>query len=199
MTTENNNIQNDDFQYNEKYDEKLMDHDYDGIKELDNPPPAWIMAIFYITITFSVFYGAYYFWFGQGPNQEQEYQEMNKEYEARFGAAQKSVEKLILLTDDASLSEGAKIYKDMGCAACHGANGEGNAIGPNLTDHNWINGCSFDEVFNIIKNGKATKGMTAFKAQLNDKKIQQVASYVLVKLKDSNPANAKEPQGEECN
>ena len=36
------------------HDEKIMDHDYDGIKELDNPPPRWIMALFYITIGFSI-------------------------------------------------------------------------------------------------------------------------------------------------
>jgi len=198
MTEENKNINTEDYQYNEKFDEKLMDHDYDGIKELDNPAPAWIMAIFYITITFAVFYGAYYFWFGQGPNQDEEYQQEVAEYNAKYKAAKEAVAKLELLTDEASLNEGAQIYKDMNCAACHGANGEGNAIGPNLTDNSWINGCSFDEVFDVVKNGRATKGMTPFKGQLNDTKIQKVVSYLLVKLKGSNPANAKEAQGEVC-
>ena len=32
----------------------LDEHNYDGIQELDNPPPRWIMLIFYITIGFSI-------------------------------------------------------------------------------------------------------------------------------------------------
>ena len=198
MTTDNNIQNNDDYQFNEKYDEKLMDHDYDGIKELNNPAPAWIMAIFYITISFAVFYGAYYFWFGQGPNQIEEYEADNLAYAEKYKDIQQSAADLKILTDDASLSEGAKIYVEMGCGACHGTNGEGNAVGPNLTDNFWKNGCSFDEVFNLIKNGKTATAMTAYKTKMPDKKIQQVASYILGKLKASNPANAKAAEGEEC-
>ena len=76
-------------------------------------------------------------------------------------------------------------------------NGEGNAIGPNLTDDAFLSGCDFQSVFNMVKNGNPAKGMTAFKAQLSDTKIQQVSSYVL-SLKGTNPANAKAPQGETC-
>ncbi len=198
MTEENKNINTEDYQYNEKFDEKLMDHDYDGIKELDNPAPAWIMAIFYITIAISIFYGAYYFWFGQGMNQIEEYDTEVAEAKAMYEQANKSTVDMVLLTDDASLNEGKQIYVDMNCAACHGENGEGNAIGPNLTDASWINGCDFNTVVDVIKNGRATKGMTPFKAQINDEKIQKVTSYLLVTLKDSKPANAKEAQGEEC-
>jgi len=196
MTEENKNTE--DYQYNEKFDEKLMDHDYDGIKELDNPAPAWIMAIFYITIAISIFYGAYYFWFGQGMNQDEEYAAEVAEAKVMYEKANKATVDMVLLTDDASLNEGKQIYVDMNCAACHGANGEGNAIGPNLADASWINGCDFNSVVDVIKNGRATKGMTPFKAQLNDTKIQQVSSYLLVSLKGSNPENAKEAQGNEC-
>ena len=85
----------------------------------------------------------------------------------------------------------------MNCATCHGQNGEGNAIGPNLTDNVWLHGCSFEEVFSLIKNGFPTKGMTAFKGQLNDLQIRQVSSYV-ISLKGTAPANAKGPQGIPC-
>ena len=198
MTEKNKNINTEDYQYNEKFDEKLMDHDYDGIKELDNPAPAWIMAIFYVTIAISVFYGAYYFWFGQGENQIEEYETSIAEAKVMYEKANKSTVDMVLLTDEASLNEGKQIYVDMNCAACHGTAGEGNAIGPNLTDVAWINGCDFNAVVDVIKNGRATKGMTPFKAQLSDAKIQKVSSYLLVSLKDSNPENAKEAQGNEC-
>ena len=86
----------------------------------------------------------------------------------------------------------------MNCFACHGMNGEGNAIGPNLTDDAWMHGCDFQSVFNIVKNGNPAKGMTAFKGQISDTKIQKVSSYI-VSLVGTNPANAKEAQGEKCN
>lgn len=176
----------------------MMDHDYDGIKELDNPAPRWIMMLFYLTIGWSILYGAYYFWLGEGNNQEAEYIRKSKEHDEKYQIASLSADDLVAFTDEASLAEGKQIYTDMGCMACHGMNGEGNTIGPNLTDEYWIHGCDIKSVFNIIKNGVPTKGMTAFKGQLSDEKIQKVASYILA-LKGSNPANAKAPQGEKCN
>jgi len=181
----------------DRYDEKLMDHDYDGIQELDNPPPLWIMAIFYITIGFSIIYGAYFFWLGVGDSQDAEYARKSANHDKEYQMKSMASEDLVLLTEAADIDEGKAIYKEMNCFACHGMNGEGNAIGPNLTDDHWIHGCEFSNVFNIIKNGESLKGMTAFKGQLSDEKIQKVSSYV-VSLKGSNPENAKAPQGDKC-
>jgi cytochrome c oxidase cbb3-type subunit 3 len=63
----------------------------------------------------------------------------------------------------------------------------------------WLHGCDFNSVFDIIKNGKPTKGMTAFKSQMTDVKIQKVTSYIISDLVGSNPPNAKDPQGKKCN
>jgi cytochrome c oxidase cbb3-type subunit 3 len=180
-----------------QYDEKLMDHDYDGIQELDNPAPRWIMAIFYITIAFAIVYGAYYFWLGVGDTQDEEYARKSAQHDQEYKIKNLSSEDLVLLTDAADIAEGKTIYSNMNCFACHGMNGEGNAIGPNLTDEFWIHGCEFSNVFNIIKNGESAKGMTAFKGQLSDEKIQKVGSYIL-SLQGTNPANAKAAQGEKC-
>lgn len=184
--------------YNEKYDKNITDHEYDGIKELNNPPPAWIMAVFFITILFAFLYAAHYFWFGQGEHQEKEYISQVNEYNMQFKQITQKTDRLTILTDEVSLNEGASVFKEMNCFACHGEHGEGNAVGPNLTDNFWINGCDFNSVFNTIKNGKPAKGMTPFKSQLSDMKIQKVASFILSELKNSNPENPKAPQGEEC-
>ncbi len=184
-----------DFEYNEEYDQNLLDHDYDGIKELDNPVPGWSAAIFYITIAFSIIYAIYYFAM-DGKTQYQEYDDACAEHEQKYKAKNESSAKLILLADEASLAEGQVIYTKMNCAICHGATGAGTANGPNLTDDAWLNGCSFDEVFSIIKNGKG--GMTAFKGQMGDAKIQKVASYILQKLKGTTPENPKEAEGTPC-
>ncbi len=180
------------------HDENLMDHDYDGIGELDNPPPLWIMALFYITIGFSILYGAYYFWLKQGDHQDAEYVKRSEKHDQKYNLNKQSAGEFVLLTDAASIDEGKTIFKEMNCFACHGMNGEGNAIGPNLTDEYWLHGCKLQDLMNVIKNGVPAKGMTPFKAQLSDTKIQKVASYVL-SLKGTNPANAKAAQGEKCN
>ena len=190
--------QNSSLQTTGDVDEKLMDHDYDGIQELDNPPPTWIMAIFYITITFAIIYAAYYFWLDVGDTQDAEYARKSLQHDTKYQLANQSSEDLKLLTDVGDLEEGKTIYSEMNCFACHGMNGEGNAIGPNLCDDSSIHGCDFQSVFNIVKNGNPAKGMTAFKGQISDTKIQKVSSYI-VSLAGTNPENAKGPQGEICN
>lgn len=179
------------------HDDNIMDHEYDGIIELDNPPPRWIMAMFYITIAFAIIYAAYYFWLDVGDHQDAEYAKKSLKHEQKFQMVNLSSDQLVLLTEAGAIEEGKTIYNEMNCFACHGMNGEGNAIGPNLTDEFAIHGCDFKSVFNIIKNGEPAKGMTAFKGQLSDDKIQKVSSYILT-LKGTNPANAKEAQGEKC-
>ena len=179
------------------HDENIMDHDYDGIKELDNPPPRWIMALFYITIGFSIIYGAYYFWLKQGDHQDAEYARKSQIHDEKYQMNVQNTADLVALTDEASIEEGKTIYTEMNCLACHGMHGEGNAIGPNLTDEFWIHGCKIQELFNVIKNGEPAKGMTPFKGQMSDEKIQKVASYILT-MKGTNPANAKAAQGEKC-
>ncbi len=189
------NTKNRDNQNHLGEEEMLMDHNYDGIQELDNPPPRWIMAIFYITIAFAIIYAAYFFLLGVGDNQDAKYAKKSLQHDSKYKIENQSTDELLALTDAADLEEGQAVYKSMNCFACHGMVGEGNAVGPNLCDEYAINGGDFKSVFSIIKNGKPIKGMTAFKGQMSDKKIQQVASYVM-SLVGTNPANAKGPQGD---
>ncbi len=192
MSDIENKDQKDDF------DGKLMaDHEFDGIQELDNPPPSWLMYLFYFTVFFSALYWVHYDIFGQGPNQEEEYQqEMALALDMQQNNADEVLpQDLKALTDEASLAAGKKLYGEKLCATCHGAAGEGNAIGPNLTDEFWIHGGAFEDIVAVIKNGVLAKGMTPYKDQLTPEQITQVASYV-VSLQGSNPPNAKKPQGE---
>jgi cytochrome c oxidase cbb3-type subunit 3 len=189
MATENNR--------HDLHDEKIMDHNYDGIQELDNPPPLWIMALFYITIGFSILYGAYYFWLKQGDHQDAEYAKRSERHDQKYQMNQQSAGELVLLTDAPSIEQGKVIYKEMNCFACHGMNGEGNAIGPNMTDEYWLHGCKIQDLVTVIKNGVPAKGMAPYKGQLSDEKIQKVASYIL-SLKGTKPTNAKAPQGVKC-
>ncbi|HAN79801.1 MAG TPA: hypothetical protein DCQ31_19585 [Bacteroidales bacterium] len=178
----------------------LLDYDFDGIKEFDNPTPPWFTYLFYVTIVFSAIYWFHYHVFDAGISQDQEYLNEVAQYEAqKLANAQDSTKTKAIaevLTSEADLEAGAKIYAANNCAACHGLNGEGNQVGPNLTDEYWIVSNKFADVTNTIKTGRITKGMTPYESILNEQQIAQVSSYILVKLKGTNPPNAKASQGE---
>lgn len=98
------------------------------------------------------------------------------------------------LTDEAALAEGKELF-EKDCMACHGQLGQGNTIGPNLTDKYWIQGGSNDDIYNTIYNGVISKGMQAWKNTYNEDQLMQITSYV-ISLQGTNPPNAKEPQGD---
>ncbi|PAM95307.1 cytochrome C oxidase subunit III [Flavobacterium sp. IR1] len=177
----------------------LMDHDYDGIKELDNNLPPWWVYLFYIGIAFGVIYFARYEVFG-GDNQEMELKKEMAQAKIDVEEYLKTAPDLmdektvVLLSDAPSLDAGKEIFTT-NCAACHRVDG-GGQIGPNLTDNHWILGGGIKNLFHTITNGgRDGKGMIAWKGTLKPKEIQKVASYIL-SLQGSNPKDAKEAEGE---
>ncbi len=183
----------------DKNNDKAHDHEYDGIVEQNNPPPYWIILVLILTVGFSMVYVIKYFGYPEnGNDQKSEYEQSIASYELEKANTKDSTAKGSILTENQMVAAGKKLYDEKGCIACHGANGEGNAVGPNLTDDTWLNGCNEDPIVDIIANGKPEKGMTAFKNSLSDNQIRQVAKYILVSLVGSNPANPKAEQGEPC-
>jgi len=178
--------------------EILMDHEYDGIRELDNSLPPWWLWMFYATIIFGVIYIGVVHFSEYGMTNAQAYEaEILEAEEALAANLEESGGALdeTNVTYDASLAAtGQEIFSNL-CIACHGMNGEGGAVGPNLTDEYWINGGGIQNVFKVIKYGVPAKGMVSWKAQLSPSQIQATASYIL-SLQGSNPENAKEPQGD---
>ncbi|WP_209319699.1 cbb3-type cytochrome c oxidase N-terminal domain-containing protein [Ancylomarina longa] len=177
----------------EENEHLMSDHDYDGIRELNNPMPTWWRYLFYLSIIFAAVYMFRYHVFGD----DLQIDEYNKEMalaEANKPKQAFDENNLSILSDAASLDAGKVIYSK-NCIACHGKAGEGNAIGPNLTDKYWLNGGGVAEVYHIIKVGKPLKGMLAWQHQLSPEQMLQVTSYVL-SLQGSNPPNGKAPQGE---
>ena len=175
-----------------------LDHNFDGIQELNNPLPPWWTAGFIITVIISVFYIFYYSIAGHD-NQYDEYKREVAKAKTQVNAYKKAhhivdANTVTLLTDKKALAEGKEIYLK-NCAACHVADG-GGLVGPNLTDNTWLYGCDIKDVFKVITNG-TSKGMPPWKA-LGADKIQKVASYVL-SLQGSKPAKPKAPQGQPCN
>ncbi|MDN3666556.1 cbb3-type cytochrome c oxidase N-terminal domain-containing protein [Algibacter miyuki] len=179
--------------------EIILDHSYDGIKELDNNLPPWWVYAFYISIVFAIVYMLKYEVFN-GDNQIDELETELAEARIAIEEYKKTAKDLVdfntvtLLTEASDLKAGKTIF-ETNCVACHMADG-GGGIGPNLTDPNWILGGDVKHVFKTIsEGGRSGKGMIAWKAQLKPAQIAQVSSYVL-SLQGTTPANPKEPQGD---
>lgn len=176
-----------------------LDHNYDGIRELDNHLPPWWVNMFILTVIWSVGYMWFYHWGGNGLNQADEYktevEAAKKEIAIALAGKANAVDEsnVTALTDASALADGELIFKNV-CSACHGTKGEG-MVGPNFTDEYWIHGGGIQNVFKIVKYGVPEKGMIAWAAQLKPVDMQKVSSYILT-LKGTNPPNPKAPQGE---
>ena len=182
----------------EKEADVLLDHDYDGIKELDNALPPWWKWGFYFTIIVAVIYIFRFHVTKTGPNPLEEYDNEMKIAAAqmenfRMNSKEAFDEKTVTLADATGIAAGKKIFTGT-CFPCHGANGEGNAVGPNLTDKYWLHGGSIGNVFKTITIGVPDKGMQAWGKTFSPTDIKNLASFVL-SLQGTKPANSKAPQG----
>jgi len=177
----------------------LLDHDYDGIKELDNHLPPWWKGLFYVTIVYGVIYILIFHVFQSSPLQEEQY-----ELEMAAAAALKAENEADLVfdfdentvtqsTDATELADGQAFFEQQ-CAICHKADGGGLA-GPNLTDEYWRNGGSVSDIYKVIKNGVQGTAMIAWESQLNPIKLRNVTSYVM-SLQGTNPPGALGPDGD---
>jgi cytochrome c oxidase cbb3-type subunit 3 len=182
----------------EKEADMLLDHDYDGIKELDNALPPWWKYGFLITIFIAAIYLLKYEVWHNGPNPTEEYNaEMTtakEQVDAYLANAKNNVdEKNITISDAAGIAVG-KVSFTKTCVACHSSNGEGG-VGPNLTDDYWIHGGKIADIFKTIKYGYPDKGMQSWQTTYSPIQIKELASYIK-SLRGTNPPNPKAPQGD---
>lgn len=201
--------------------DELLDHDYDGIKEYDNPLPGWWLWLFYGTILFSLIYLPYYL-LGMGLSSAEMYEQemaMARQMHPQTAAMAPSpaapagamapgmpmaghgaehtdsgIADASLVGNAEAIAAGRTIFLTS-CMPCHGDKGQG-IIGPNLTDKYWLHGNRYNDIVNTIVNGVPDKGMIAWKTALNPQKINQVAAYVM-SIRGTNPPNPKPPQGQE--
>lgn len=176
----------------------LLDHNYDGIQELDNSLPPWWKYGFILTVGFAVVYLLNFHVLGNGKNPTEEYlAEMNnakiekEEYDAKN--KDKIDEANVPMANAGGIKNGKDFYT-ANCIACHGPLGEGGA-GPNLTDEYWLHKGSLNDVYNTIKKGYPDKGMQSWAIKFSPKEMSEIASYIIT-LKGTNPAGAKAPQGD---
>ncbi len=183
----------------ENEDSILMDHDYDGIKELDNDLPPWWKYGFYLTIIVGVIYLFNYHIFKTAPLQGEEYKIAMKKAEADIAEFMKTSANNVdestvkQLTDPADLAAGKDLFIT-NCSPCHGKFGEGT-VGPNLTDDYWIHSGGVKDIFKTIKYGWPDKGMKSWKDDFSAMQISQLATFIR-NLKGTNPPKPKDKQGD---
>lgn len=185
---------------NKNEQDHLLEHNYDGIQEFDNPMPRWWVYIFWATIVFSVLYWLNVPGIGIGKGRIANY---NRDMAAAAAAAARrqaaepasaSPEQLASLTKDASVLALGKQTFGQNCAACHRADA-GGQIGPNLTDDYWLHGAAIQQIQATVTNGVLEKGMPPWGKVLKPAQLEAVVAYVFT-LRGTNPASPKAPQGD---
>jgi cytochrome c oxidase cbb3-type subunit 3 len=175
----------------------LMDHEADGIRELDNKLPRWWVWLFYATTVFAIIYFSYYHVLRAGNLMAGEYREEMKVGERIKGEAMAKFEVNIATTEPSTnavvLASGKQTFLRL-CAPCHRADG-GGLVGPNLTDDYWVHGDKFADNLKTIWNGVPEKGMITWKGTLKPEEIYAAASYIYT-LRGTKPPNPKPPENQ---
>lgn len=174
----------------------LLEHNYDGIQEYDNPLPGWWVYLFWGSILYSILYLGFY-QFGVGPSVHDEY---NAEAAAAFEIqaakfAQMEITEALLYEQmqDGTLMAGMAQKFGTKCGSCHGDDGGGLAC-PNLTDDNWLHGGTLVDIYETIRDGVPGKEMKAWADELGPAGCVGLAAYVGT-LRGKNVPGGKKPEG----
>jgi cytochrome c oxidase cbb3-type subunit 3 len=177
---------------------KLLDHEADGIKELDNLLPRWWVWLFYLTTVFAILYVAYYHVLRMGDLQaaefDKEWKRGNEIQKASIAKFEGNLDKLTPSKDQVVLAKGEQTFMNL-CAPCHRKDA-GGLVGPNLCDDYWIHGSNYVDSVKVIINGVPAKGMITWRGILKPTDIEAVASYIYTK-RGSNPKNPKPPENQQ--
>lgn len=159
----------------------LSDHEYDGIREYDNPTPGWWHLIFIGTVLFSMMYFVY---FHSNPNAPTPQSVLaakqtmeNKKLFGRFGNLKNDEASLLMLMKDAKMMDVAGAMYAGKCTQCHGPAG-GGINGVNLTDDSYKNVKKITDIFNVLTNGAGAGAMPAWKAQMDENERVLMSAYV---------------------
>jgi len=194
-------------------------HEWDGLKELNNPLPKWWLYIFYVCIAWSLVYYVFYpAWpLGSTYTKGMLGYSQREELVQKMAEGKKAQEKYLTAIAATSVEDiqknkdllafamaGGRSYFNENCAACHGAGGQGAKGFPTLADDVWLWGGTTADIYKTIQHGIRADnpdtrgtvgvGMTAFGKDgiLNKEQIGQVAEYVLALNKRSTDAAAAE-------
>jgi cytochrome c oxidase cbb3-type subunit 3 len=161
--------------------DQLLDHEYDGIREYDNPMPSWWINIFWGSFLFAIGYIFHYHVSGNGTSiaagHAAEVAEAAQAQAKRALAETVSEDGLRKLMADSTLMADAKALFGQRCTPCHGDQGQG-VIGPNLTDDHWLHGDTLLDIHKTVSEGVPAKGMPSWRMQLSPVQVRELAAFV---------------------
>ena len=184
-----------------QFEDKVL-HEFDGIREYDNPMPGWLMAIWWGSLIFSAAYLVFYaLSFGEGSDGGRVPRERRRR---RWRSSRRTSTRTRSCRrppptcwpgagEPAVVQAGAARFARR-APPCHGEKAQG-LIGPNLTDDRWIHGGSVEQIFQTVAKGWPPKGMPPWGRALKPEELSALVSYVR-SLQGSNPSNARPPEGE---
>lgn len=187
-------------------------HEWDGIRELNNPLPRWWLWTFYATIVWAIAYTVVYpAWpmltsATKGVLGYSSRAELTAELSTAKAGQAEMLKKIAatpvkdILADPQltkfATAAGAAAFK-VNCVQCHGSGAAGGAGYPNLNDDDWLWGGNIEQIHQTISHGiryqedpeTRASEMPAFGEILKPDEIKQVAAFV-VSLTDKphNPA-----------
>lgn len=182
-------------------------HEYDGIKEYNNPLPRWWLIAFWLSIAFSLGYLALYPGLGKFPGylgwtSYGEHSQDQAKYDTEFGPLYKSFAATPipeLAKDDRAMRIAGRIFAN-NCALCHGSNARGGQGYPNLTDDDWLYGGTPEKLVETLTHGRHGV-MPAWKDAMGEQGVKEVVAYALSlsgRSVDSELAKAGEPRFTVC-
>ncbi|MFQ5653099.1 MAG: cbb3-type cytochrome c oxidase N-terminal domain-containing protein [Planctomycetota bacterium] len=178
------------------HEDRLLDHNYDGIQEYDNPLPGWWVAIFLGTILFSIWYLVFYT-VGIGTSVLDGYNDRAAAFyeaqAAQLAELEINEETIAALMKDPDRIAGMRRRFEAKCATCHGRQGEGGAC-PNLTDEHWIHGGRLLDIYRTIVEGVPGKEMKSWLDELGPGGVLSMAAFV-GSIRGTHVAGGKAPEG----
>ena len=176
-------------------------HEWDGIRELNNPLPRWWIITFYVTIVWAIGYTiAYPAWpllhsatkgvLGYSSRNDVKNELAVAEVaKGKYVAAVEAKTVSEITADDAlrefAVAAGGAAFK-VNCTQCHGSGAQGSKGFPNLNDDDWLWGGKAEQIQQTITHGirfasdpdTRISEMPAFGDIITADQIRQVSTYV---------------------
>ena len=174
---------------------EVRDHEFDGIREYDNPMPRWWLRLFWATFWFSL---AYVAWFHSRNDRDviDEYDaDMQAYYErqtAELLALGEIDEKMLatFMRNKSAMAEARTTWAST-CVICHRADASGD-IGPNLTDSHWLGENTLMAIYTTVRDGR--KKMPPWGKKMRPDLVMAMAAYVGT-LRETHVPGGKAPEG----
>lgn len=188
----------------DEQEELLLDHEYDGIREYDNPTPGWWELLFYGSIVFSI---CYWVFFEMGPRfsevapgwtvHEAYEQSVAADVRRRFseiGELEPNQQTILHYMNDPEWMTYAQSVFKAQCVSCHGSDGSG-LVGPNMTDNHYKNVKKIEDIPRVIAQGAANGAMPSFQNRLHPNDIVLLSAYA-ASLRGQNLISTRPAEGE---